>query len=592
MTERITREIAAKGVRLIGRVIREEPRLFAVSFGGACLVVVLSISGAFVVGAVVERVIVPMVDRGETELALLAGGAAALLGLSALRVVGIFGRRLGSIYLQLELHARYRKKLVRRFLRLPPSWHRRHPTGKLLSHAGSDLEAMWSPGGTLAYAIATVLLLLGTLTALYTIDWAVALVGTILFPSLCTLFAVFTRIVAPKYKRSQSMRANVSSLAHESFDGALTVKSLGREDHQTQRFTDEVRRLREVNVSIGRTRGWHDPLVDTLPSFGTLTVLVIGALRLDQGAIDLGQLTTAAFLFALLDAPLRAIGWLLTAVPRAVAGWERVDAVLSATGDMTYGEQSTHDIGPAELRFDNVGYAYGTRASVLHDITFEVPKGRIVALVGPTGSGKSTLAALAARLIDPDSGRVLLNGYDARDLSAASLAATVSVVAQSSFVFDDTVRANVTLDRPGIDDDAIREALADAQADAFVDALPEGLETRLGERGVTVSGGQRQRLTLARALVGRPGLLVLDDATSAVDPVVEAAIVTGLRTRKQRPTMLVVATRRQTIALADEVVYLEEGRIVATGRHDRLLATVPQYAALLAAYDVKTGVPA
>jgi ABC-type multidrug transport system fused ATPase/permease subunit len=214
-----------------------------------------------------------------------------------------------------------------------------------------------------------------------------------------------------------------------------------------------------------------------------------------------------------------------------------------------------------------------------------VPAGRTVALVGPTGSGKSTIASLTARLLDPVDGSVALDNVDARDLSGAELAGAVALVGQVPFVFDDTVRDNVALGRDGIDDASVWEALRAAHADGFVARLPDGLDTTVGERGTSLSGGQRQRLTLARALAGRPRLLVLDDATSAVDPRVEATILRGLRGRGSHTSVLVVAYRRATIALADEVIYLEHGRVVARGTHSELLATVPGYADLVTAYE-------
>jgi ABC-type multidrug transport system fused ATPase/permease subunit len=223
---------------------------------------------------------------------------------------------------------------------------------------------------------------------------------------------------------------------------------------------------------------------------------------------------------------------------------------------------------------------------VLRDVTFEVPPGRTVALVGPTGSGKSTIAALAARLVDPTEGRVEVDGTGLPELSHAAVAGTVALVPQIPFVFDDTVRGNVGLDRPGVDDERVWRALRLAQADGFVRALPAGLDTEVGERGTSLSGGQRQRLTLARALAGDPRLLVLDDATSAVDPRVEAAILSALRSGASTgASILVVAYRRATIALADEVVYLEHGRVVARGTHTDLLGRVPGYANLVTAYE-------
>jgi ABC-type multidrug transport system fused ATPase/permease subunit len=260
---------------------------------------------------------------------------------------------------------------------------------------------------------------------------------------------------------------------------------------------------------------------------------------------------------------------------------------------MPYGDRAPATTDrPATLVFDRVSYAYRDGPPVLRDVSFTVGAGRTVALVGATGSGKSTIAALAVRLVDPDAGTVALDGVDLVTLSAAALAETAALVPQVPFVFDDTVRANVTLDRAGLDDAAVWSALRLAQAQAFVDKLPQALDTEVGERGTSLSGGQRQRLTLARAVAGRPRLLVLDDATSAVDPRVEAAILAGLRAGpgaggdpRGPVSILVVAYRRATIALADEVVYVANGRAVATGSHVELMATTPGYRNLVTAYE-------
>lgn len=323
---------------------------------------------------------------------------------------------------------------------------------------------------------------------------------------------------------------------------------------------------------------------------------MVGTIRLRQGAISVTELVSVAFLFTVLAFPVRAIGWVLAELPRSVAGWDRVSRVLDATGEMPYGDVTLDRDGPpATLAFDGVHFGYepaeahlpGTQ--VLGEVAFTVPAGRTVALVGPTGAGKSTIASLAVRLVDPDAGTVTLDGVDVRQLTAESLASTAALVAQVPFVFDDTVRANIGLDRPGIGDEDVWAALRLAEADGFVAALPDGLDTMVGERGTSLSGGQRQRLTLARALAGRPRLLVLDDATSAVDPRVEAAILAGLRApapgQHAAASILVVAYRRATIALADEVIYLEQGRVLARGTHTELLATVPGYVDLVTAYE-------
>jgi ABC-type multidrug transport system fused ATPase/permease subunit len=599
-----SRAVLLRGLRVLGHAIREEPRIFAVAAGGSILYGLLIISGAYVVGAIVGRVAAPALSSGKVDTALLALGAAGLIGLSLLRVAGIFGRRLGAGYMQFRLQASYRRRVTRRYLELPLAWHHRHPTGTLLSNANSDVEATWFPIAPMPFAVGTVVMLVAAMAAMFATDWVLALVGVAIFPALFALNVFYSRRMAPRQIRAQQLRAEVSEIAHESFDGALVVKTMGREERETARFAVKAGELRDALISVGRLRGVFDPMLETLPSVGTLAVLMVGAWRLREGAVNISELVSVTFLFTVLAFPVRAIGWVLGELPRSVAGWDRVQHVLTATGEMAYGSgesEPTERAAPAALRFEDVTFAYEAGQPVLRDVTFDVPAGRTVALVGPTGSGKSTVASLAVRLVDPAAGSVTLDGVDVRRFSAQGLAATAALVPQVPFVFDDTVRANVALDRPGADDARVWASLRLAQADGFIARLPEGLDTPVGERGTSLSGGQRQRLTLARALAGQPRLLVLDDATSAVDPRVEAAILSALRSGADatqgcgsgRPepgegpvaSILVVAYRRATIALADEVVYLEHGRVVGRGTHAELLATVPGYADLVTAYE-------
>ncbi|WP_030489000.1 ABC transporter ATP-binding protein [Micromonospora chokoriensis] len=598
MASKTSRDVLSRGLGVLRQAIREQPRIFAVAVVGSVLFGGMIIVSARVVGSVIGEVALPSIERGEVGSGTLALAAAALFGISVLRVAGIFGRRLGAGYMQYRLQASYRRRVTRRYLELPLSWHHRNSTGTLLSNANSDVEAAWYPIAPLPFAVGTLVMLVGAIVSLFATDWALALVGLAVFPALFALNVVYSRRMAPRQARAQRLRAEVSGIAHESFDGALVVKTMGREAQETARFAGRAGELRDSLIAVGRLRGVFDPLLETLPSLGTLAVLVVGAFRLRQGAISVTELVSVAFLFTVLAFPVRAIGWVLAELPRSVAGWDRVRRVLDATGEMPYGQRvlDSASSGPATLTFSDVHYSYPPAeahppgAQVLGEVGFTVPSGRTVALVGPTGAGKSTIASLAVRLVDPDSGAVCLDGVDVRELTSASLAGTVALVAQVPFIFDDTVRANIALDRPGVDDEVVWAALRLAEADGFVAALPDGLDTMVGERGTSLSGGQRQRLTLARALAGRPRLLVLDDATSAVDPRVEAAILAGLRSSTAEAgvpaaSILVVAYRRATIALADEVIYVEQGRVVARGTHSELLATVPGYVDLVTAYE-------
>ncbi|RFU22619.1 ABC transporter ATP-binding protein [Geodermatophilus marinus] len=573
-------------MRHVARAIREQPGMFTLAFVASSLYGAMTVASAYVIGEVTERVVLPAFERGATTAAALTLTAAAVLGVAVLKILGIIGRRLFAGVMSYRLQAAYRRRVTAQYLRLPLSWHQRHPTGQLLSNANSDVEAAWFFVAPLPFACGAIVMIAITVAALVATDPWLALVGLVVFPLVFVVNAVYSQVMAPRMARAQQLRAEVSEIAHESFDAGLVVKTLGREDVETRRFAARAAELRDGLVAVGRVRGLFDPLMEALPNLGTLAVLLIGAGRVADGATDAGALVSIAYLFTLLALPIRAIGWVLADLPRALAGFDRVTPVLDATGETVHGDTPATAAGGggADLAVRELAFRFdGVERPTLEGVTFDVAAGSTVAVVGPTGSGKSTLAGLLVRLVDPESGAVLLDGVDVRALREGEVSGQAAFVAQGTFLFDDTVRGNVTLGAD-LPDEEVWAALRAAAADGFVARLPEGLDTRVGERGATLSGGQRQRLALARAVVRRPRLLVLDDATSAVDPAVEARILDALRDSERPTTVVVVAYRQATIALADEVVWLAGGRVAARGSHEELLASVPGYAALVRAY--------
>ncbi|WP_131772599.1 MULTISPECIES: ABC transporter ATP-binding protein [Protofrankia] len=585
--------VIRRGLAILGSGIRDEPGTFVVAVVGSGLFGFMMVASAVVLGEVVDRVVLPSFATGRAGVGGLVLAAAVLFTVGVGRAVGMFVRRLGGGVMTYRLQAAYRRRVIRQYLRLPLSWHQRHPTGLLLSNANADVEASWAPVLPLPFAVGVLGTLVFALVVLIVTDPLLAGVGCVVFPAFGAVNIIDGRKISPLLARAQQLRAEVSGLAHESFDGALVVKTMGREADETTRFARKADELRAAMVRAGQVRGLFDPVMDALPNIGVLVVLLVGTARISAGSLEVGELVRVAYLFTLLAFPLRAIGWVFGELPRSVVGHRRVSTVLRARDDQCFGSTAVPGRAPVALAVDAVSYAYprpfarrpALERPALEKVSFEVPAGRVVALVGRTGAGKSTLAGLLVRLYDPDTGTVRVDGVDLAELARDEVAAVAALVPQQAFLFDDTVRANVTLGL-AVDDEAVRDALARAQADRFVAALPAGLDTQVGERGTTLSGGQRQRIALARALVRRPRLLVLDDATSSVDPRVESAIIAGLRARAGASTVVVVAHRRATIELADDVVYLERGRVAGRGSHRELMVTTPGYAALLSAYDL------
>ncbi|HEX6249554.1 MAG TPA: ABC transporter ATP-binding protein [Nocardioidaceae bacterium] len=571
------------GFAVLWVAIKREPWIFTLSTLGSILFGALTVADAWVLGWATDNVVLPAFETGVTTTGGLLTILALFVGVAILRAVGIVARRLGAGIMQYRMQAHSRRAVTRQYLQLPMSWHQQHPTGQLLSNANADVEAAWAPIAPLPMAVGTIAMMVIAVVQMFLADAVMALVGLLVFPLVIIANIAFQRIQSPLMTRAQALRAEVSEVAHESFDGAMVVKTMGREAEETARFAERAHALRDVAVRAGRVRAAFDPALEALPSLGVLAVLAVGVARVLGGQTDPGDVVTVAYLLTIVAFPIRSLGWLVGEFPRSVVGYERVSTVLAATGEMTYGPQSI-EVTEEGARLDvrHLAYRYDPEQALLQDLTFTVRPGRTVAVVGATASGKSTLTSLLVRLVDPDEGAVLVDGHDLRDLRRGTLAENMALVPQHTFLFDDTVRGNVTLGAD-VGDEEVWRALRAAQADGFVAALPEGLDTKLGERGATLSGGQRQRLSLARALVRRPRLLVMDDATSAVDPEVEARILAALR--DYGSTILVVAYRKATIALADEVVHLAGGRVVDHGTHEELLARSPGYADLVNAYE-------
>jgi ATP-binding cassette subfamily B protein len=508
---------------------------------------------------------------------------AVIVGVTLVIAVCTAFRRYAAFAISLRAETDLRRQLFAHLQRLHFAYHDRAQTGELMSRANTDLRQVQLFLVFVPIAGANLVMILGVAVVLLTINLKLALLALAPLPLLSLAATMFSRRMGPQSADLQRQLAEVSGVVEESLSGIRVVKGFGAEALQDGKLRRAARLVQDRALAIARLRAGFNPLMELLPTLGLVIVLFVGGREVLDGRLSIGELVAFNFYILQLIFPLRMSAFLVAQASRASAAAARIHEVLSTAPEIVDRPGAAAlPPGPGEVRFEGVHFGYEPGAPVLHGLDLVIPAGQSVALVGSTGAGKSTLARLLARFYEVDGGRVTLDGHDVRDVRLDDLRRNVGIVFEDTFLFSDTVYANIALADPGASLEQVEAAARLAGAADFVADLPDGYDTVLGEQGFSLSGGQRQRVAIARAILADPRVLVLDDATSSVDPTKEHEIRDALEEVMAGRTTIVIAHRAATVALADRVVLLDDGQVVADGTHDHLLQTSERYRTVLA----------
>jgi len=560
----------------------------------------LATSMAMATAAMGMGVLVPLVTRNTIDDALGAQTASLapyvwlLIGLGVGRAALTFGYRYGLYSMAFRIEYQLRTMLHEHLSRLSFSFFDRVQSGQIISRANSDIRSVQM---FLAFAPIMFVQLLSfafAVAIMVSIDLTLTIVAMVALPGVFVFGQRLRQLVFPISWIVQSRMADVATIVDENVNGVRVVKSFAAERRQINNLADSAQRLRWAQMQAHYARARYNPIIENLPRVGLALMLLYGGLEVIDGNLSIGDLVAFNLYIVVLQAPFRFIGMMMMMSQRARASAKRIFEVLDEQPTVT-DRPGAHDlVDPlGAIRFENVSFTYGTetvggaagvaRDKVMDGLDLDIRPGERVAIVGRTGSGKSTIPRLLMRFYDPQNGRVLLDGHDVRDLTGRSVRHAVGLVPDEPFLFSTSVHDNIAYARPDATREAVVAAAKAAHGHAFIMALDAGYDTVVGERGYDLSGGQRQRIAIARTLLADPKILVLDDSTSSIDVNVEAQIHEALINLMTDRTTIIIAHRLSTISLADRVLLIDDGRVVADGTHTELLATEPRYAAVLAA---------
>jgi ATP-binding cassette subfamily B protein len=557
---------------LINRLVRFHPKLFITAVSGATLFALCTVASSIGLRWMIDRVILVRFEQNIVDLPALIAGSVIVIGIGLLRAFGVVVRRSYAGKAEWRTCETLTERVIDHIVAQPIEWHRKRMTGDIVARCGVDADASVAILAPLPFSTSVVVMMVVSASWMLFVDIPLGLVAVVVFPILLLLNVGYQRRIDRYYNLAQKELGSLSEAVHESFDGVMVVKSFGAEKRETQRLADISSRLRDARIDAVGIRSTFEAMLDAIPNLLNIALIVLGSYRVKSGNMSVGELSSFIYLFSLLVFPLRIIGYLFSEIPHSVAGWRRINEVLDEKllRDPAMDIRSTqHGVG-IEIR--DCCFGHQDQSPILNNLNLKISQGKTVALVGATGCGKTTLLHLISGLISPTSGDIAVQSGG------------VSLVFQEAFLFAESLRYNITLDSQ-ISTESVQRALEISQCNDFVVDLELGLDTTMGERGISLSGGQRQRVALARAIAQNRSVLLLDDTTSALDPNTEANVVTSLRQMSGHHTVVIVASRPSTIALADEVLFMDEGCIADRGSHDELLERSAKYLNLIKAFE-------